>query len=115
MFLFLLFPVALFAQGETLPPVDTWFVSLGLTAAAAVALAALLNTLLKTTGFFKQLVAWVVAVALVGISNLLGVGFAADFTLLYTAIYGVAVGLVANGIFDIEFVKALLRLFKIEK
>lgn len=109
----MLIPVVIFAQGG-IPPVDTWFASFALTIAATIGLAAGINALLKATGFVKQLVSWLVGILLLVAGNLLNVGFMADLTWLHTFTYGIGTALVANGIFDIEVVKILLRLIGIE-
>lgn len=113
-FLFLLgLPVAMFAQ-EGIPPVDTWFTSFALTIAATIPIAAGINTLLKASGFVKQLVSWLTGILLVIIGNLLNIGFMAELSWLHTFAYGLGTALVANGIFDIEVTKILLRLIGIE-
>lgn len=119
MFLFalLLVPLAIFAQ-DVEPPADwgdvimnptKWFGSLAYIAALTTFLAAFLNGVLEVTKkFVKQLVAWGVAIVLLVGSNLLNFGYAAEFPILLSAIHGVAVGLVANGIFDVPIVKQIL-------
>ena len=115
LFVLMLLPIVLFAQGTELPPLNTWFATFIGLSTAVVALAALLNTWLKVNkGWVKQVVAWLVAIILMIAGNLLNLGFMAELTWGHTLIYGIASGLVANGIFDIEFVKALLRLLGIE-
>lgn len=121
--LFMLLSIPLFAQ-EVNPPTDwldlfanfnTWLASLAGVAAVTVFLAGAVNTLFNTTGFVKQLVAWIIAIVLLIAGNLVNLGFMADLSWLHTIIYGVAAGFIANGIFDIEFVKVILRLLKMEK
>ncbi|MCJ7448715.1 MAG: hypothetical protein MUO72_13595 [Bacteroidales bacterium] len=121
--LFMLLSIPLFAQEVNLPTdwldlfanFNTWLASLAGMAAVTVFLAGAVNTLFKTTGFVKQLVAWIIAIVLLIAGNLVNLGFMADLSWLHTIIYGVAAGFIANGIFDIEFVKVILRLLKIEK
>ena len=84
-------------------------------AAVTVFLAAFLNTLLKTQGFVKQLVAWIISILLLVVGNLLNMGFMAELNWLHTIVYGIAAGFISNGIFDLETVKAILRALKIEK
>jgi len=89
--------------------INVWLGSLAGVAAVTVFLAAALNTLLKATGFVKQLVAWIIAIILLVAGNLINLGFMAELNWLHTLAYGVAAGFVANGIFDIELVKKLLQ------
>jgi hypothetical protein len=124
MFLFLLLavPIAMFAQViepptnwvELFANLNTWLASLSGVAAVTVFLTAAVNTLFKTTGFWKQLVAWVIAIILLVAGNLLNIGFMAQLNWLNTIIYGVAAGFIANGIFDLEFIKVILKALKIE-
>jgi len=99
---------------ELFANINVWLGSLAGVAAVTVFLAAFVNTLLKTSGFIKQLVAWIIAILLLVVGNLVNMGFMAELTWLNTIIYGVAAGFVANGIFDVEFVKTVLRALKIE-
>jgi hypothetical protein len=101
--------LALFAN------INVWLGSLAGVAAVTVFLAAFLNTLFKTTGFMKQLVAWAVGFILMIVGNLVNLGFMAELNWLNTVIYGFAAGLISNGIFDIELIKMILRALGIEK
>ena len=123
MFLMLL-PVALFAQDSTIvvvtpdPPTSPWDLVLHFNdyiasfagfAVATTFLAALLNGFFKfTKTFYKQLVAWGVAFVVLAATNLLNIGYAANFDIIQTVINGLAIGLAANGIFDIPFLKTIL-------
>ena len=100
---------------ELFANINVWLASLAGVAAVTVFLAAFLNTLLKTKGFVKQLVAWIISILLLVVGNLLNMGFMAELTWLNTIVYGVAAGFIANGIFDISTVQAILRALKIEK
>ena len=62
----------------------------------------------------KQVVAWIIAILLLVIGNLVNMGFMAELTWLHTIVYGIAAGFISNGIFDLETVKAILRALKIE-
>ena len=89
--------------------INVWLVSLTGIAALTVFLAAKLNTLLKASGFIKQLVAWIIAIILLVVGNLVNMGFMAEMNWLHTLVYGIAAGFLANGIFDIALVKLLLQ------
>lgn len=78
-------------------------------ASMSVFLGALLNGLLKVTKtFIKQLVVWLVTIATLVIANLVNMGYAAEFTIWQSLLHGLGAGLVANGIFDIPVVKAIM-------
>jgi len=79
-------------------------------ASMSVFLGALLNGLLKVTKtFVKQLVVWLVAIVTLVIANLVNIGYAAEFTIWQSLLHGLGAGLVANGIFDIPIVKAIME------
>ena len=122
MILFLLVAsIPIFAQAVEPPTnwldlfanINVWLGSLTGIAAVTVFIAGFVNTLLKTTGFWKQLVAWVVSIILLVIGNAVNMGFMAELSWLHTLIYGIAGGFLANGIFDIEFIKTILRFLKV--
>lgn len=95
--------------------INTVFASLAGVAAGSVFISALLIKWLKVEkGWVKQLVSWIAPVALFVVGNLLNIGFMAEFTWLMTVVYGLGAGLVSNGIFDIELVKAILAALKLE-
>lgn len=124
MSLMLFMAVPIFAQ-DVNPPTNwvdvignfnTWFATLGGIAALTVFVAAFITTIFKVSAkVWKQIIAWLVAVALVTAGNLLNIGFVADFPWITTIIYGLAAGLVANGLFDINTVQALLSLINLKK
>jgi hypothetical protein len=94
---------------DIITQLNLYFGSLAGIAAITTFLAALLNGLLKVTKkIVKQLIAWLVAILLLIGANLLNYGFAAEFSILKSILYGFGAGLVANGLFDIPFVKMLL-------
>ena len=71
--------------------------------------------LLKVSGTVAQVGSWVVAEAVTFFGFFTGVGgILTDVTQIWVvAVYGLAAGLVANGIFDINIVKALLEFLKL--
>jgi len=121
--LFLFIPFALFGQ-DVLPDPPTgwgdiiinpakWFVDLGAVSVLTAFIATFFIGLLRmTSGFLKQLTAWLVAIALIVITDLLNFGYAADLPLLLAVIHGFAAGLAANGIFDIPILKSLLKIIE---
>jgi len=125
MFFALMFVLILPTFGQAIEPptdwlqvfanINLWLASLAGVAAVTVFLAAFVNTLLKTSGFVKQIVAWIIAILLLVVGNLVNMGFMAELNWLHTIVYGIAAGFISNGIFDLETVKAILRALKIEK
>lgn len=117
----LVFTTSLFAQeppsdwGELVANINVWLATLGGVAAVTVFLAAFVNRIFNAEGFVKQVVAWLVAIAVVTIGNVANMGFMAEFGVLSTIIYGIAAGFVANGIFDIATIQTLLKLINLEK
>lgn len=121
----LLLPIAILAQEPIVNPptnwlelfanINVWLGSLAGVSAVTVFLAAVLNTLFNTKGFWKQVVAWIVAFILIIVGNLVNLGFMAELSWLNTIVYGFAAGLISNGFFDVELVKMILRALGIEK
>lgn len=75
---------------------------------------ALLNKIFNVvTPIWKQVISWCISIAIIGVANLLNIGFAAELTLGTTFLYGLANGLLSNGIFDLSFIRLLLAFFKI--
>jgi len=95
--------------GDVIDNFGMWFGTLGGIAALTLFVSGVVNGLLKVTKtFVRQLVAWVIAILLAVLANLVNLGFLAGSTWLMTILYGFGAGLVANGIFDVNIVKALI-------
>lgn len=126
MFFVMMFALILPIFGQSIEPqppadwlslfanINVWLGSLAGIAAVTVFLAATMNKLFKFEGFIKQVTAWVIAVLLMVVGNLVNLGFMAEMSWLHTIIYGVAAGFISNGIFDIAFVRLVLQTLKIE-
>lgn len=118
--LLLLIPViGLIAQAVD-PPTDvvdlvvnfnTFIASLAGYAAISIFLTGLINGWTKITkSWIKQVVSWLVPVALViVVSLLLKLGFLAGESFVKVIIFGLGAGLVSNGIFDIGFVNTMVN------
>jgi hypothetical protein len=104
------------STGIVIPPVGEGFGFGSLVAISGITifLTALLNKIFKVVApLWKQVISWVISIAIVGAANLLNIGFAADFTLVTTFLYGLANGLLSNGVFDLSFIRLLLSFFKL--
>ena len=99
-----------------IPPVGEGFGFGTLVALSGITIfvTALLNKLFGiTSSLWKQILSWGVSIAAVAIANLFNLGFAADLTFVTTFLYGLANGLLSNGVFDLSFIRLLLSFFKI--
>lgn len=91
--------------------IGSYFVSLVALVPLVVVIAEYLKTTFKVEkSWVKQVLAWGVSVGLCLIGDLLNLGMFKDFNVVTTLAYGVATGLVANGVFDITIVQTLLNL-----
>jgi len=121
-FALLIAPMALFAQ--TLPDVvdevvntgfSNYFISLAALVPLVVLITAFINTKLNLKGFLKQFTAWVVSILLCFVGWYFNLGVFAGLIWWVVIIYGFAVGLAANGFFDISLIQAILKAFKLSK
>ena len=119
MFLFILFPIALIAQQDStvvaseipvpggiidiFADLQGWFASTAAVAGLTIFFTLLVTKLWKEISpIFKQAVALVIALILMIAGNLANIGFMADFNWLSTVVYGLMVGFVANGWYDLK-------------
>lgn len=87
-----------------------WFVSFGAVSILTAFMAAFFNGLLSVEKkFLKQLVAWLIAIILLVVSNLFNIGYGAEFPILLSVIHGLGAGLAANGWFDIPTINGILK------
>jgi xanthine/uracil permease len=120
LFLFLLFgSFALFAQEPEVPTgvsdllsnLGNYLGSLAGLAGVVIFITAILNTVFNLTKkWIKLLIALVVSIAVAVLTNLLNFGLFAESAWLETLLYGVGLGVVAGGIFDIPTIKILVNL-----
>lgn len=117
----LVLPLALLAQDATVPDLSALNLS-----DVFVSVTALSGAVLPITGWLKghllkktdpQQLAWGVSVALAFVGYLLKLGLFAETGPVWTALYGLAAGLVANGMADHGLIKFVLRLIgaKVDK
>lgn len=97
--------------------ISSYFGSLALLASLATIISGYINThaLSTASGTIKQIVSWVVGVALAFVGSAKGLGIVADTNIVFTLLNGVAIGLVSNGIFDITLVQSVLEFIKAKK
>jgi len=124
-FVFLLVPVAFLVAQEpvepTTPPTGwsdillnpgIWLASFAGVSLLTAFITAFLNGLLKVTKkFYRQLVAWGVAIVILVVCDLLNlkICYAWDFPILLAIIHGVFAGLASNGWADIPTLKSILK------
>jgi hypothetical protein len=89
------------------------FATLASLAGAVVMITGWLNTHgLKLTGWKAQGLSWVISMAIAFFGAWKNIGIFAETDILWTALNGIAVGLIANGMYSVEFVKTVLELVK---
>lgn len=95
--------------------ISSYFGSLAGAAGLVVILTGYINTKTKATGFVAQLVSWLVAFGVAFVGQQKAIGVFADTNILWTAINGLAVGLIANGMFSIDLIQSVLVFIKAKK
>jgi hypothetical protein len=99
--------------------ISTYLTSVGAMAALVTLVTGWLSThvsaIAKANSTWKQVTAWAVSIAVAFVSAYLGVGVATGLNILWTVINGLAVGLVANGLFDVALVQSVLIMLKARK
>ena len=86
--------------------------NVGLMAALSIVGAEYLSKLTKFNGFAAQVQSWVVSVVLAAFASYLGIGIFPHVSLFAILLYGLLIGLVANGVFEIPFTKTVLTWIK---
>jgi len=120
-------PVFMLAQAPPPPEAGTvvstivetgfsnYFISLAALVPLVVLISAFINSKLKLSGFLKQFVAWIIAIGLCFVGWYFNLGMFTGLVWWVVLIYGFAVGLAANGFFDITLIQAILKALKLEK
>jgi len=95
---------------------STYFGSLMMMASAVTLITGWINThVTQLSGWKAQLLSWGVSIALAFVGAWKGLGLFQEADVLNTIINGVGVGLVANGVFSVEFVQQILAFLKAKK
>lgn len=92
-----------------------YFVSLGALAGLVIIITEFIKKIKAITdaaSWIKQIISWIVSLGLAFAGNYFQLGIFANLSTTLVIVYSVAVGLIANGIFDVTLVQALLNLFK---
>lgn len=113
-FLLLMIPFALFAQeSEPYPTPVTiidiftdlnyWLSSTATVAGLTIFLTLMVSKVWKEiTAIWKQIVSLVIALLIMVIGNVVNIGFMAEFNVVSTIVYGLVVGFMANGLYDLK-------------
>lgn len=114
-----LLPLTAFCQAPDISAdqvinLQVYFVSLAAFSGIIVPVTSFVNKWIRLTGAWKQVLSWVVSIALGFAAWFLNLGIFADIMWYWCLLYSVIAALVANGIFDIRMVQAILRLLKLE-
>ena len=90
---------------------DVFVGSLGGLAVVSIWLTGVINGLFRDAkSWIKQVVSWLVpTVFAIFVTYVLGVGFLVGRSILEILVFGLAAGLVSNGLFDIGFVKTAVN------
>lgn len=98
---------------------SNYFTSLVTMAAAVMLITGWLKTHVKflsnVNGTWATVMSWVVSIALAFVGSQSAIGIFANTDAVHTVLNGIAVGLVANGIFSVEQVQSILVLLKAKK
>ena len=95
----------------------TMFQSLGALAAGVIVIIEFLDSKIlpnKMNATITHLVSWGLSIILAITASFLGLGMFAGMIWWVAGLYGIGVGLVANGIFSVPIVQTLLELVKIK-
>ena len=80
-----------------------WFASTTAVAGLTIFFTLMVAKVWKTiTPILKQVVALVIALILMVVGNIANIGFMAQFDVLTTIVYGITVGFMANGLYDLK-------------
>ena len=109
-------PLALMAQGTSLPDMGgvlnpvVYFATLASFAGLIIPLSSVLIRLFGISNkFVRQLMSWIVAIALGLVGTLLNLGIFGGVEWYVALVYSIGAALQANGIFNITVVKALIE------
>ena len=95
---------------ELITQLNVYMGSLAGIAAMSAFLGSLILGLFKPPkGFVRMIIVWVIAIAIMMLSNFFNFGFAAEFTWLACILYGLGAGLAANGFSTVAVVHTILE------
>lgn len=73
------------------------------------------NEIFKAGKYFRQINAWIISLILLLTAWALNLSILGDLNWYVVAIYGLIVGLAANGVFNIEVIKTIINLIGLEQ
>lgn len=93
--------------------IATYFVSLSALVPLVTLVTDYFNKMLKSSGIWKQITAWLVALLLALIGYFFKIGIFESLTWYYALLYGILAGFASNGFYDIKIIEQILNiLFK---
>jgi hypothetical protein len=94
---------------------SSYFVSFAALVPLVVLVSSFVNSKLKIAGFWKQLASWAVSIIICYLGWWFKLGMFENLTVWIVGLYGLGIGLAANGVFDIAFIQSILAGLKLEK
>jgi len=85
------------------------FVSFGAMVPVVLFLSSWIKKIGNITGGWARVISWLVSICLAFVGRALNLGMFVDIQIWAVVVYGLCVGLAANGVFTIDFIKDGLR------
>ena len=108
--------LALLSFLQTTPPavdLSGYFATLAVLAGAALAVVQFIKGLVKSTNsVVNHVITWIISVGFAFVGYFFQWGMFAGLDILWTAIYGVACGLVVDGLFGVSTLESVLTALK---
>jgi len=86
--------------------------NIGVMAAITIVSSEYLSRLTKVDGTWAQVQSWIISVGIAMLAGYLGIGIFPLVSWVSTGLYGLLIGLVANGVFNIPITKTVLSWIK---
>lgn len=98
------------------PAVDIpgYFASLATVASLGLILTALITKNIDVNSTFKQIISWIVCIALAFVGYFFDIGMFVGINVVWTIILGFASGLLSNGTYDIKLIQGILEFLKLK-
>ena len=97
-------------------PIDIpgYFTSLATVAGLGLVLTALITKKMAVSSTVKQIISWVICIALSFVGYYFAVGMFVGINVVWTIILGFAAGLLSNGTYDIAIIQGILEFLKLK-